>query len=408
MTHLKRNERMQGWPTFLDSFGWVGITYAASALVAGLLYMAFMATGIGVMAGAVPLMIVLLVMLHYHFRQRESDDQAQQHRIEAAEREAAQAARHLAELRTSEQRFHSAFSHAAIGMALVTAEGEVLQVNGALCTLLGRVESAMVGQPFETFVHADDTAALAHQWRAVLARESGDATIELRFQRPDRELAHISLHSGYFSDLDASAACLILQLQDITARREAEAKLHHIAYHDGLTSLANRMRLRRLPGAGDPALPHRTRLPVRRHVPGLRPFQAHQRHPGPQRRRSFPDPGGRSASGAQVRPVDTVGRLGGDEFAVLLDNLGDEAALLAMAERLQSTLARTYLLDGTEVTSSASIGITFSSVGYDTPGDVLRDADIAMYRPRPPAAAAPRCSTPACAPQLALQVQPGA
>ena len=51
-----------------------------------------------------------------------------------------------------------------------------------------------------------------------------------------------------------------------------------------------------------------------------------------------------------------------------------------MAERLQQVLAQPYALDGTEVTSSASIGITFSSVGYETPGDVLRDADIAMYR----------------------------
>ena len=160
----------------------------------------------------------------------------------AAEREAEQSARHLAELRASEQRFHSAFSHAAIGMALVTADGEVLQVNEALCKLLGRAEPAFVGRAFKDFVHPDDAAALAQQWRTVLARDGADSTIELRFLRPTGELVHISLHSGHFSDHDASASCLILQLQDITARREAEAKLHHIAYHDGLTSLANRLR----------------------------------------------------------------------------------------------------------------------------------------------------------------------
>ena len=67
--HLKRNEPLR-LAAFLSNFGWVGTTYAASALIAGLLYLTFKATGIGVMAGAVPIIILLLVMLHYHFRQR--------------------------------------------------------------------------------------------------------------------------------------------------------------------------------------------------------------------------------------------------------------------------------------------------------------------------------------------------
>ena len=82
--HLKRNEPLR-WSSFIESFGWVGTTYAASALIAGLLYLVFKASGVGVMAGAVPIIIVLLVMLHYHFRQRESDERAQALRIEAAE-----------------------------------------------------------------------------------------------------------------------------------------------------------------------------------------------------------------------------------------------------------------------------------------------------------------------------------
>jgi len=400
--HLKRDEPIRA-AAFFGSFGWVGTTYASSALVAGLLYMAFKATGIGVMAGAVPLMIVLLVMLHYHFRQRESDDQSQKLRIEAAEREAEQSARHLAELRASEQRFHSAFSHAAIGMALVTAEGEVLQVNGALCKLLARPEPELVGRAFGGFVHPEDTGALAHQWRSVLARDGADTTVELRFQRPGGTLAHIALHGGHFSDDEGSSPCLILQLQDVSARREAEAKLHHIAYHDGLTSLANRIRF------------------------GACLAQAIQRcsdEPGYQfavmyldfdRFKLINDTLGHTAGdrfltqvaqriSAQVRPADTVGRLGGDEFAVLLDNLGDESALLSMADRMQQTLARPYMLDGTEVTSSASIGITFSSVGYETPGDVLRDADIAMYRAKASGRGRTALFDASLRAQLALQV----
>jgi diguanylate cyclase (GGDEF)-like protein/PAS domain S-box-containing protein len=376
--HLKKREPLK-MQAFFASFGWVGITYAASALIAGLLYLAFKTTGLGVMAGAVPIIIVLLVMLHYHFRQRESDDQAQQVRISAAEREAEQSARHLQLLRESEQRFHAAFSHAAIGMALVGADGQVLQANPALCTLLGTTEDTLLGQDFKSFVHPEDTAALARQWQSALARDGADATVELRCQRVGGDSVHVALHSGHFSGRDASSPCLILQAQDITARRQAEAQLQHIAYHDGLTSLANRIRF----GACLAQAIERCRSePDYAFAVMYLDFD---------RFKLINDTLGHSAGDRfltlvaqrirdQVRPNDTVGRLGGDEFAILVDQVGDETALVAMADRLQQTLAVPYALDGTEVTSSASIGITFSSVGYETPGDVLRDADIAMYR----------------------------
>ena len=85
---------------------------------------------------------------------------------------------------------------------------------------------------------------------------------------------------------------------------------------------------------------------------------------------------------AAVRPGDTIGRLGGDEFAVLVEGLPDQTAVLALAERLQQRLAQPYLLQGTELQASACIGITFSDLGYTAPGDVLRDADIALHRAR--------------------------
>jgi diguanylate cyclase (GGDEF)-like protein len=81
-----------------------------------------------------------------------------------------------------------------------------------------------------------------------------------------------------------------------------------------------------------------------------------------------------------VRGSDVVGRLGGDEFAILIHDLDGEDVALGMADRMQEALAKPYTVNGTEINSSASIGITFSAIGYDTPDEVLRDADIAMYR----------------------------
>jgi len=81
-----------------------------------------------------------------------------------------------------------------------------------------------------------------------------------------------------------------------------------------------------------------------------------------------------------VRPGDVVARLGGDEFAVLVEGGGCEAYAIALAERLLVTLSQPVRIGGTEVHTSASIGITTSAFGYNEPGEVLRDADIAMYR----------------------------
>jgi len=81
-----------------------------------------------------------------------------------------------------------------------------------------------------------------------------------------------------------------------------------------------------------------------------------------------------------VRPQDIVARLGGDEFAILTDDAGAERYAVTLAERLLAVLGRPFRIAGTDIKTSASIGITHSSLGYVTPSDMLRDADAAMYK----------------------------
>jgi PAS domain S-box-containing protein len=76
----------------------------------------------------------------------------------------------------------------------------------------------------------------------------------------------------------------------------------------------------------------------------------------------------------------TVARLGGDEFILVLHNVGDAGNALRIAERVQRDLAAPFRLHEREVFTTASIGIAMSTTGYDTPEELLRDADIAMYR----------------------------
>ncbi len=81
------------------------------------------------------------------------------------------------------------------------------------------------------------------------------------------------------------------------------------------------------------------------------------------------------------RPIDdTTARLGGDEFIVLLDGIGQEEDALTVAERIQNSLSLPIALDGQDVSCTASIGVVTSLRGYDEAEEVLRDADIAMYK----------------------------
>jgi len=81
-----------------------------------------------------------------------------------------------------------------------------------------------------------------------------------------------------------------------------------------------------------------------------------------------------------LRPGDTVARLGGDEFAILIHRVEDASGAIHVADRIQEILSMNFSIDGHDVMVTASIGIAHSSTGYINPEEILRDADIAMYR----------------------------
>ncbi|GAX40568.1 diguanylate cyclase/phosphodiesterase with PAS/PAC sensor(s) [Tolypothrix sp. NIES-4075] len=83
---------------------------------------------------------------------------------------------------------------------------------------------------------------------------------------------------------------------------------------------------------------------------------------------------------ACLRPTDIIARFGGDEFTILLENLSHISDTIRVAERIHAELSLPFNLSGQEVFITASIGIALSALGYSQPEDLVRDADIAMYR----------------------------
>jgi diguanylate cyclase (GGDEF)-like protein/PAS domain S-box-containing protein len=376
---LKSNGRFN-LKTHLNNFGSVGITYAGSALLAALLYLGVQYSGISVLLGALPVVVMLLATIHYFLRQQEAQDEARRSRIEATEREKQQLARHMDALRDSERRFHSAFTHASIGMTLVSFEGRVLQANHALLSLLGRSnDTELIDHPFADFVLPEDRNKLAESFDCIRDRSIENFALEVRCVHAQGAALWVALHGAFFNEADADTPCLILQVQDISARKHAESQLNHIAFHDGLTGLPNRSRfIAQLKEALEAC--HQD--PAHHFSVMFLDFD---------RFKLINDSMGHSAGDEfliqvsrriqdHVRPGDVVARLGGDEFAVLVHHIQDERAAEALASRLQEVLRESLQIGGINVTTSASIGITFSNLGYSAPDELLRDADIAMYR----------------------------
>ena len=75
-----------------------------------------------------------------------------------------------------------------------------------------------------------------------------------------------------------------------------------------------------------------------------------------------------------------IARFGGDEFAILLDNIGEIQSALATANRLNGILSKPFNINGKQIFSTVSIGLAISTMGYENPDDILRDADMAMYQ----------------------------
>ncbi len=371
MMALKRGQQIHLWrdpAAWLAQAPWVLAVALGSAFVAGMVHLNAVRFGAGVIGVSVALVLGLAWLLRVSLQRQEAEREQQEAQVDAARREA----------ELSQQRFTAAFTHAAIGMAVVRGSGTILQVNRSLCSLLGRTPQGLLGLPITGLLYEGDVTLLARHAQQALGQGEGSFSMELRVAHASGRELWVVLHCSPHIELGDESGCLIYQLHDITSRHLAEARLQHIAFHDGLTDLANRN-----------CFNERLEVAVERsRVDATRCFAV--LFLDLDRFKIVNDSLGHLAGNellkevaqrlrACVRPRDLVARLGGDEFAVLLEDVSDAEAGLLLARRVLDTLGQPMLINGTEVVPGASVGITFSDLGYRTVDEVLRDADLAMY-----------------------------
>lgn len=242
-------------------------------------------------------------------------------------------------------------------------------------------------QQWYDLVHPDDIdqlkADLAQHWEGITEHFEN----EHRIQHKDDSYHWILARGVVERDSKGHSFRMAGSLRDITARKEAESRLRYQALHDDLTGLPNRTLLMdRLTGCVLRAARQKDyrfailfvdldRFKVVNdslgHAAGDELLIEFTRRIQSSLRRSD--------TMSRV-DQDTIARLGGDEFVLLLDRIEDAAQVCRIADRLQKILAEPFHISGQEVFTSGSIGIAIGDHRYERAEDLLRDADMAMYR----------------------------
>ncbi len=277
-------------------------------------------------------------------------------------------------LRSSEARFRSLVQLSSDVTLIVGTDGVIQYASPAARHTFGRRASTLEGVKLLSLVHPDDVGQTA-RFLGSLSAGQGRTVSEWRV-RGSTGMWQWTENTTVDLSNEPAVGGVVINVRDISERRSLETRLTHQAFHDSLTRLANRsLFLNRVSHAV--ARAPRSQRPSAVLFLDLDDFKKVNDSLG----HGVGDElliAGAGRLSTCVRPGDTIARLGGDEFAVLLEDLEDMGHAVQIAERISTALRTPFRMQGRDVFIGVSIGIAAVLAG-DSPEEVLRNADLAMY-----------------------------
>lgn len=299
------------------------------------------------------------------------------------------------QLAERDQLFQLITENAADMIAVVDANGRRLYNSPSYQKVLGYSEDELKSPSLEQ-IHADD------RQRVIQAAEKARITgrgerLEYRIRHKDGSWRILESTASAIRNMKGETTRLVIVNRDITDRKRAEQTLAHNAFHDGLTNLPNRaLFIDRVQHALAMANRHANyRFAVLfididefkvlndslGHAAGDELLIAMGRRLTSSLRGMDTISRPRAGTPTELQAGDdTVARLGGDEFTVLLDDIRDPSDAIRVAQRIQERWKLPFAVNGQEVVITPSIGIALSTASCTNGEDILRDAEIAMYR----------------------------
>jgi diguanylate cyclase (GGDEF)-like protein/PAS domain S-box-containing protein len=284
-------------------------------------------------------------------------------------------------LRESEQRYALAVAGANDGIWDWNMRDSEVYFSARWKAILGYAEHEIADRIDEWFDRVDqrDREKFDEAMSQHLEGRTGLFESEYRITAKGGEVRWVLSRGVAVRDESGAPWRMAGSMTDITRRKQTEARLLHEAMHDALTGLPNRI-----------LFMDRLELALRRYRRDPNKLFAvlffdldRFKHVNDSLGHQVGDELLAQVAGRLLgclRPGDTLARLGGDEFAIVLNDIAGPTDAIFVVERLQEALAQEFEIEAHSIYTSASIGIAVSSEAYRTPDEMLRDADIAMYR----------------------------
>ena len=282
----------------------------------------------------------------------------------------------LAEAWAQTRWFDSLVRNASDMVIVVDGSGAIMYCSESVPRLLGWSHGELREMPFAELVHPDDHDALARVFDDPGTDDDAPDPITWRFRHSDGPAMDVETLATHLLD-DPSVSGIVLNSRDITDRKVAERELEHLALHDPVTGLANRVLF-------EDRLSHALRARGRSGdelailMLDLDDFKTVNDGLGHHAGDELLAAVGQRISGC-IRPGDTAARLGGDEYGVLLTAIAGPAAARAVAQRVYDAVRTPTEIAGEQISISASVGIALAPHHGDDPVTLLRYADLAMY-----------------------------
>jgi diguanylate cyclase (GGDEF)-like protein/PAS domain S-box-containing protein len=277
----------------------------------------------------------------------------------------------LKEKEEGEERYRLVLENAADAIVVVEPSGRYVYANHKAEELLGYSVSELMNMRSSDVVPLDQVAQ-AEARLGILIRD-GHITREITVRRKDGSITPVELNAVSLPDGNYYGA-----MRDITERKALEARLEYNATHDDLTGLANRNVLhdRIQQGISRARRSKRNVVVMLLDLDGFKTINDTLLH----------EVGDKVLQEIAtrllgcVREVDTVARLGGDEFVIVLGDVADLDQVAHLVHELLDSVAQPIALDGHNLTVSGSIGVAVYKRDALTPSELLKCADIAMYK----------------------------
>ncbi|MET9514654.1 EAL domain-containing protein [Streptomyces sp. NPDC002994] len=280
-------------------------------------------------------------------------------------------------LHDTETRFRAVFEGAAVGIGIADLEGNILEVNEALMRMFGGLDHYMRGRKVSEWVHPEDTPHVWKLYGELVRGERENYRVEKPYYRTDGTVLWTNLTVSLLRDADGRPQYQLALMEDTTERRLLNLRLRYEATHDALTGLPNRTlffeRLEKALSAGDGMRFGLCYLDL----DGFKAVNDSLGHSAGDR--LLVEVADRLQSCATA-PGEMVARLGGDEFVALTTGPDTRQEVDELAARILNALSSPIRIEGRDLTVRGSIGIVEGPAGERGPAEVLRSADITMYR----------------------------